>query len=540
MEQTSIPPLIPAQMGARSIIDGQQRCYSNNYSDGGDDDEGQDLREQKSAFLRALETNKAKSTMGGGRLEKTSSERSLKARRQTAASHRRRNHKSGSRTTTSATTSKKLTLDEFFSNLEKTKADESSLNLTTRKRPRARITSKRQFHPQNDNRGGKSRAKGREAPAADMGSFFEKVNALMDRKESGEEELQQTTRKSLKNDISSPASMPNFRASLTDLIPQRSSATNTSSKDDGIVSRREDGNSSYYSCSVESLEEYIELLEDVMEGPKFLTRLHSKKEKNKVDDAKKTHQIGQLVHWLRSDKPLVDIRLPTLDSALKGENSDGSEEPGNYVEGSSDDDGTTTSTKSIYTSRGKLFRDELNAQRERFMNDMGWTKKQYDVATGALVAMGSLCAKNCTAPPLDVAWSKLKELGYPMNNKDVLHNFLYVASTFSLPKRKSYVAKKNVDILGIFDSGRMNIDAYGDDGLSSSASDSLRGRTHSFSSSGGDDAEENEVDVSAEVALCHDFLHKATEQSTGIHVRRLVQLGKANEAERLLDVTMVR
>ena len=50
---------------------------------------------------------------------------------------------------------------------------------------------------------------------------------------------------------------------------------------------------------------------------------------------------------------------------------------------------------------------------------------------------------------------------------------------------------------------------------------------------------EDEIDLSAEVALCHDFLHEATEQSTGIHVRRLVQLGKANEAEALLEATVV-
>jgi hypothetical protein len=553
---TSTPLSMAAEMRVRLISEGKRHYHNNNGGGGGGDDEGQDVREQKTAFLKALESSKARNSNAGERRIKTSNGKPSKTIRRTHnhknnskdnVSNRRRNNRSDSRTTISAT-SKKLTLDEFFANLEKTKLNDSSSKAATRKRSRARITSKngqqekQGLRPQYDNSTGKSRSGGRAAPVADMGSFFDEVNALMERNEQEKEELHRTTTTLLTNDINSLASTPTFRTSISDIIPPHSSTTNTSSKNDGITSRREDLNSLRYNFSVESWDRYIELLDEVIEGPKFLTKFQSKKKKKICkDDVEKTRQIGQIVEWLRLEIPLVETRLPALDFALMGEVTDRNEEAGNDVKENGDKDQIISTTKGIYTCRSKLFREELNVQKERFLNEMCWTRKQYDVATGALVAMGSLCAKKCTAPPLDVAWSKLKELGYPMNKKDVMHNYLYVASTFSLPKQKSYIGIKNRENPGIFGSERIDDDDR-DDGSSPSVLDFLNGTTHLSSSVGGDDDDDagDEFDVSAEVALCHDFLHKATEQSTGIHVRRLVRLGKANEAERLLDATTVR
>lgn len=550
---TSTPLSMVAEMRVRLISEGQRQYHSNNDGGGGDD-EGQDVREQKTAFLRALDSSKARNSNAGERRNKTSNENPSKSTRQ-IRNHknnskddvipRRRNNRSDSRTTTSAT-SKKLTLDEFFANLEKTKVNDSSSKPATRKRSRLRITSKnvqqekRRLRSQYDNSTGKSRSGGRAAPVADMGSFFDEVNALMDRNEQQKEESNMTTPKRLTNDINSLSPTPTFRTPISDIIPPHTSTTNTSLMNDGIASRREDRNSLCHNFSVESWDRYTELLDEVIEGPKFLTKFKSKKKKKITeDDVEKTRQIGQIVEWLRSEMPFVETRLPALDFALVGEVTDRNGDPGNDVKENGDKDRIINTTKGLHTSRSKLFREELNVQKERFLNEMGWTRKQYDVATGALVAMGSLCAKNCTAPPLDVAWSKLKESGYPMNNKDVMHNYLYVASTFSLPKQNSYVGIKNRENPGIFGSERIDDDDTVD-GSSPSVLDFLNGTTHLSSSAGGDDNTGDEFDVSAEVALCHDFLHKATEQSTGIHVRRLVRLGKANEAERLLDATTVR
>eukprot|EP00536_Pseudo-nitzschia_multiseries_P012511 jgi/Psemu1/244626/estExt_Genewise1.C_4820012 len=94
--------------------------------------------------------------------------------------------------------------------------------------------------------------------------------------------------------------------------------------------------------------------------------------------------------------------------------------------------------------------------------------------------MGGLCAKRCTAQPLDVAWSKLKEMGHPMTSKAVLHNYLYVAATFS------------------------------------------------FSAQG------------CLLTAFHSLATNTRGVRAFVRVVSLVHLGKANEAERLLDASMVR
>lgn len=501
---------------------GSQYRYFSNYNRGSDDDESNDLREQKSAFFRALEGSKPKNGNMDGQRNKTSRSNPPKSRRQKKIDQSDKNNailRKRNKTTTSSL-SKKLTLDEFFSNLEETKAKEVSPQPNTRKRSRSRISSKdgklgnQQLPPLYNNNNRNSKA----APAADMNSFFDEVNALMDRKGKAKEELHATTT-SLPNESDSIGSTPHVRPSVSDLFPH------VSSPSPGNDSDQDDRNSVGYNCSINSWDQYSELLEEVIEGPKFLARFHGRKSENKSEDeAEKVRQIGEVAEWLRSKAPLVETHLPTLDVALTGELSNASDGPENEVkENGGDGETIMTATNCSYTSRRELFRGELDSQRESFLNDLGWTKKQYEVATGALVAMGNLCARNCTAPPLDVAWSKLKELGYPMKNKDVLHNYLYVASTFSLPKRKFALAGERVD---------------GDES-SPSVLDLLYGTSDLSSSVSRDDDFDDEIDLSAEVALCHDFLHDATEQSTGIHVRRLVELGRANEAESLVEATMV-
>jgi hypothetical protein len=54
------------------------------------------------------------------------------------------------------------------------------------------------------------------------------------------------------------------------------------------------------------------------------------------------------------------------------------------------------------------------------------------------------------------------------------------------------------------------------------------------------EAAENEyIDVTSEVAVCHDFLFEPTEQSMSIRVRMLVSQGMPREAEILLDAFAV-
>jgi len=525
---TSTRPLSITGQGRGPLVSGGQCRYLSNFDRGSDDDDSTDLREQKSAFLRALEGNKPNNGNKDGQRNKSSKSKTPREQRDIGKSRKKNNtiHRKGENQRDSKATisspSKKVTLDEFFSNLEKTKAEELSPKPRTRKRSRARISSNQGKigNPEPRTPSNDSNRKSQGAPAADMGSFFDEVNALMDRQAKEKEELHSTTVTRTKNGIGSSDSALNSRPSISDIIPPTPMGNDSDILDDG--------NSIGYNCSIESWDQYIEMVDEIIEGPKFLAKFQSKRNESKSDDeAEKARQIREVVEWLNSKTPLVEINLPTLEFALSGELSNASEESENKAIESGDDDEIMTGTNSSYTSRRHLFREELDAQKELFLNNLGWTKKQYELATGALVAMGNLCAKNCNAPPLDVAWSKLKELGYPMKNKDVLHNYLYVASTFSLPKRRFTLA-----------GDRFNDDEMGGDGSSPSVMDLLYGSSDMSSGVGSSDELEDEIDLSAEVALCHDFLHEATEQSTGIHVRRLVQFGRANEAEALLEATM--
>ena len=543
--RTPIPFLTPISTRVR-MISGSQRQYNSTFGNG-DDDESQDARDQKAALLRALKGKKGRYNNREIRQKKATNE--LSSKKIKLSSNRksnyndqgcsvRRNNQSTSMKKISAT-SKKLTLDEFFANLETAQKNEASSESATQKNRRVGITatsehrerSRVKLHCKNEDR--KSEVEDREAPIADVGSFFDEVNALMQCKET--EASSKRNRKLSTNKVYSRASSPTLRASMSEIIPP----INTISKKNGVPSRLEMEKALHYSSNPESWDQYCELLDEVIEGPKFLTRFRSKKKNIGEDDIEGTRKIDQIVEWLRSDIPFVDTHLPTLDFTLKGEAADENEKAGADSKKKDGADGVRSRTRGRYTNRSESIRKDLNAQKDRFIDETCWTKMQYDVATGALEALGGLCAKKCMAPPLDIAWSKLKELGYAMNKKDVLHNYLYVSSTFSLPRRRPFTTKENLENSDEISDASVNDGDRGDGESLPSLLDFLKGTAHLSSGVGENDDSKDELDVSAEVALCHDFLHEPTEQSIGIHVRRLVRLGKASEAEKQIEETMV-
>ena len=151
------------------------------------------------------------------------------------------------------------------------------------------------------------------------------------------------------------------------------------------------------------------------------------------------------------------------------------------------------------------------------MDHHKWDEKQYEIAVGALKAVGALCAKNATASPLDVAWCKLKEAGYKMD-KETLHVCLYVSSTFSSRSARSLVPSNGRSVLDFLD------------GIESKPEPEEKSEL----------VEENDsIDVMLEVALCHDLLFEPSEQSLSIRVRKLVSLGEPRKAEVLLDSSFV-
>ena len=139
---------------------------------------------------------------------------------------------------------------------------------------------------------------------------------------------------------------------------------------------------------------------------------------------------------------------------------------------------------------------------------------------GGLLNMGALCVKRATSPPLEIAWQKLKEAGYPMDKKS-LNNFLYVSSTFSTRPMET-LFRKGGSVLDLLD---------GIDGKSEEIKDSAEETIP--------DENEKKIDLASEIAMCHDLLFEPSEQSTSIRVRTLVSQGKAKEAENVLNKNAV-
>jgi hypothetical protein len=339
-----------------------------------------------------------------------------------------------------------------------------------------------------------------------MSSFFDEVNAIVAKnkaKAAAEKEHQSPSSPHSSN--SSPPS--SSRVSVVDILPPSSTTTTTTTTERSI-----DAYDEY------SYDKYYDLLGETMDGPRFLR----KNTRSPLDD----DQAASVIQWLQAEEPVVPINLPTLQSAWKkGNNSD------------NDNDNEDSTTSSQDTS--KRFRNELLNQRNLLMEHYGWNDKQYSVAVGALTNMGNLCAKRATGPPLEVAWPKLKEAGYRMD-KDTLHVFLYVSSTFSSLSSSRYNQKTTRNRKHSVGSFLDDISNY------NSPSTTIHSTTKNKSvvsnhpnTSKADEEEDDWIDVTTEVALCHDILFEPTEQSTSIRVRMLVSQGKAKEAEILLDSSMV-
>ena len=156
----------------------------------------------------------------------------------------------------------------------------------------------------------------REAPAPGLGSFFDEVDALMERNQKEKEEI--------KEKGWTKASMPSIetRPSIADIISPLPPISRAAAKDGGAATDGEDGVSfhPFTQSGNESFDQYNELLEEIMEGPKFLVRLQKKKTINDDDNnEERNRQIQQIVEWLRSEVSVIETRLPTLSNALKGE-----------------------------------------------------------------------------------------------------------------------------------------------------------------------------------------------------------------------------
>ena len=247
---------------------------------------------------------------------------------------------------------------------------------------------------------------------------------------------------------------------------------------------------------LESVDQYWEILEDVLARPKAQKKHTAKPIPDEV--------AHPAFDWLRSEEPVegLEVDLPSFARALE----EGLTTPG-VQQGERNQ------------QEKREFAEEVQRQRERFCEKMGFTEEQARVAEGALLQVTNICAKHAKGLPLDVIWNKVKESG--IRYQQFLHNMLYVSATFStasLGARRKRQSKFGhlTGVTSILDALDPVLEATdNDDGTVESGI--------SF------------VDMTDEIAIYHDLLYEPTEQTINVRVKLLVAQGNAAEAEALLD-----
>lgn len=442
-------------------------------------------------------------------------------------SSRRTNRRGGNRT--------KLTMDEFFANLENSQKSNAATNST---KGRSR-NSQRQLKNQNDSARILSATSNSTTTTTKFNdndsiqkvgtsSFFDEVNELVKKNK------QAHLNKQRENPHSNTITNPNVKMGLSDVF------VNTESAKGNTIKRQVGGMGNFFdevnelvrknkeieaakqkdiqpnhsalgdnnpesnpspsifdllpptkqrsenAYNEESFDEYIEMMEQIVNRPKF-----QRKHEN-TDDS----DLSGVVEWLMKDEPSLKCNLPTLDQAIEG-----------------------TLSQIDKENAKELLGKELAAQKEAFLEYSGWTNKQYDAAVAALNNVGHMCAKKAAGPPIEIAWEKLKELGVRLD-KNSVQNFLYVSSTFCVNAIPA-MAFKGGSVLDF-----LNQETGGEEKTTPLATNK-------------DEAENKEVATATQVALFQDILLEPSEQSTSIRVRVLVSQGHAREAEELLDANAV-
>ena len=151
--------------------------------------------------------------------------------------------------------------------------------------------------------------------------------------------------------------------------------------------------------------------------------------------------------------------------------------------------------------------------------------------------MSNMCAKMAQGRAVPVVWSKVKQAG--ITEKKLLHNLLHVATTFApmassatcstAARRRRKSKYTELSILDILDNHQPDENATDDD------DDDTNQRGNDDENDGHDDDDDDLMDTVDEIAIYHDLLYDATEQTVNIRVRLLVAQNKPHEAARLLS-----
>jgi len=166
----------------------------------------------------------------------------------------------------------------------------------------------------------------------------------------------------------------------------------------------------------------------------------------------------------------------------------------------------------------------LDTQKTKFMSDMNFDDKQYELTAKALFIICNMSAKKNAPETVTVLWQKVKEAG--IAGKDILRQLLHLGGSLSIANQR---AKRELSYQSSYEGGS-----------GSAILDMLDGGLEKKKKP--DDEEDEEEDEEGariaslvdEIATYYDALHEHTEQTIQTRVRMMVSRGKAMEADALL------
>lgn len=178
--------------------------------------------------------------------------------------------------------------------------------------------------------------------------------------------------------------------------------------------------------------QYLDLLKNLEKQPKYRKQHTSSPIPEAVADP--------VTAWLRSGEKVdvpEDFR-PSLQLSLT--------QDGRVVV-----EGDTGMKNSNNDALRRAFRSEIYRQQRNFTDKMKWSKKQHEMAKGAIYQLTNWCAKEGKGEALPILWAKSKEAGFI--DRKLLQNLLYVSATFTRSRKKNarYARLTGATILDILD-----------------------------------------------------------------------------------------
>lgn len=316
-------------------------------------------------------------------------------------------------------------------------------------------------------------------------SFFDEVDYFLekDKPEGNPGSINYSTRNSTQHATNATSSARPASQKWTSVLGKDGSSSSTRKSIFDVFKVPEPApQRSQFAYDLDAHDEYIAILDGTRESVTKLT-----------EDIR-----ASVEKWLRLDEPKIGTTLSVFtEFCEKGNEAMVNQEK----------------TKKGLTQLKKKAEAELSNQATHFQKELGWNKQQYTYALHMLHEIADSSCNRHKALPVAVIFEKMKEIG--TFEERTLARCLQASASFS-----GGSLSRGRSILGTPLSSKNRL--Y----------DILEGKE---SRKEFNDADEDKANVPEQLASANDLFYKATHHSTTIRTKRLISLGNADGALKLVE-----